>query len=283
VPQSTAAERNEGKGPREAIFQACLLRFRPIMMTTMAAMLGALPLALGKGDGAELRTPLGPYLINRALHEREVQNGLRALDQKGGVQALVITGPENEAIEEFRERLTKFVCPQALNGSEPIDGDPFRGLIRIDEISAQRGFGMAGEDSDDEALEDLGDAVVDRAVKQREADGKLLFDLTHKRFSELMRPQFALVYASVQGRTLKEKICLMDVHSDKMTVRDLITAMSRPTKQSDLKVMSYAAQKNFLANVYEKLADNELDLRQKALEIAGRAPSERRTPSRVGR
>jgi hypothetical protein len=139
------------------------------------------------------------------------------------------------------------------------------------------------EDSDDEALEDLGDAVVDRAVKQREADGKLLFDLTHKRFSELMRPQFALVYASIQGRTLKEKICLMDVHSDKMTVRDLITAMSRPTKQSDLKVMSYAAQKNFLANVYEKLADNELDLRQKALEIAGRAPSERRTPSRVGR
>ncbi|HEX8785395.1 MAG TPA: efflux RND transporter permease subunit [Telluria sp.] len=53
------AERNEGKPPLEAITQACLLRFRPIMMTTMVAMLGALPLALGTGDGAELRRPLG--------------------------------------------------------------------------------------------------------------------------------------------------------------------------------------------------------------------------------
>jgi multidrug efflux pump len=53
------AERNEGKPALEAIMQACLLRFRPIMMTTMVAMLGALPLALGTGDGAELRRPLG--------------------------------------------------------------------------------------------------------------------------------------------------------------------------------------------------------------------------------
>ena len=51
------AERNEGKSPEEAIFQACLLRFRPIMMTTMAALLGGLPLALGGGVGAELRSP----------------------------------------------------------------------------------------------------------------------------------------------------------------------------------------------------------------------------------
>ena len=98
-----------------------------------------------------------------------------------------------------------------------------------------------GEASDDEALEDLGEAVVDRAAAQREADGKVIYDLTHKRFSELMRPQFGLVYASIQGRTLKEKICLMDLHSSKMTVRDIITAMSRPTKQRDLKVMSYGA------------------------------------------
>ena len=47
----------------EAIFQACLLRFRPIMMTTMAALLGALPLALGAGDGAELRRPLGIAIV----------------------------------------------------------------------------------------------------------------------------------------------------------------------------------------------------------------------------
>ncbi|CAM2146887.1 multidrug efflux pump RND permease subunit MdtB [Pararobbsia alpina] len=53
------AERDEGKSPREAIYQACLLRFRPILMTTMAALLGALPLMLGWGAGSELRHPLG--------------------------------------------------------------------------------------------------------------------------------------------------------------------------------------------------------------------------------
>ncbi|MGE0873529.1 MAG: multidrug efflux RND transporter permease subunit [Burkholderiales bacterium] len=57
------AERRDGLGPREAILQACMLRFRPILMTTMAAMLGALPLALGAGDGAELRTPLGIAIV----------------------------------------------------------------------------------------------------------------------------------------------------------------------------------------------------------------------------
>lgn len=53
------AERNGGMSPRDAIFQSCLLRFRPIMMTTMAALFGALPLAFSSGDGAELRQPLG--------------------------------------------------------------------------------------------------------------------------------------------------------------------------------------------------------------------------------
>lgn len=53
------AERNGGMSPHDAIFQACLLRFRPIMMTTMAALFGALPLAFSSGDGAELRQPLG--------------------------------------------------------------------------------------------------------------------------------------------------------------------------------------------------------------------------------
>ena len=57
------AERHEGKSPEEAIYQACLLRFRPIMMTTMAALLGALPLALGHGMGAELRRPLGISIV----------------------------------------------------------------------------------------------------------------------------------------------------------------------------------------------------------------------------
>ena len=56
-------ERREHKSPKEAVFQACLLRFRPIMMTTMAALLGGLPLALGHGDGAELRRPLGIAIV----------------------------------------------------------------------------------------------------------------------------------------------------------------------------------------------------------------------------
>jgi len=61
------AERNEGRTPEEAIYQACLLRFRPIMMTTMAALLGGLPLALGSGTGAELRRPLGISIVGGLL------------------------------------------------------------------------------------------------------------------------------------------------------------------------------------------------------------------------
>jgi len=61
------AERSHGKSPEEAIYDACLLRFRPIMMTTMAALLGALPLALGSGTGAELRRPLGITLVGGLL------------------------------------------------------------------------------------------------------------------------------------------------------------------------------------------------------------------------
>ncbi|MES2356100.1 MAG: MdtB/MuxB family multidrug efflux RND transporter permease subunit [Pseudomonadota bacterium] len=61
------AERNEGKSPREAIHQACLLRLRPILMTTMAALLGALPLMLGGGVGSELRHPLGITMVGGLL------------------------------------------------------------------------------------------------------------------------------------------------------------------------------------------------------------------------
>jgi multidrug efflux pump len=57
------AERDEGKSPRDAIYQACLLRFRPIMMTTMAALLGAVPLMVGTGTGSELRHPLGVSIV----------------------------------------------------------------------------------------------------------------------------------------------------------------------------------------------------------------------------
>jgi multidrug efflux pump len=58
-----AAERNDGKNSRDAIFQACMLRFRPILMTTMAALFGAMPLALGTGAGSELRRPLGITIV----------------------------------------------------------------------------------------------------------------------------------------------------------------------------------------------------------------------------
>ena len=61
------AERKEGMPPVDAIYQACLLRFRPIMMTTMAALLGGLPLALGTGTGSELRRPLGITMVGGLL------------------------------------------------------------------------------------------------------------------------------------------------------------------------------------------------------------------------
>ncbi|HEX8910617.1 MAG TPA: efflux RND transporter permease subunit, partial [Anaeromyxobacteraceae bacterium] len=61
------AERDEGLTTREAIYRACVLRFRPIMMTTMAALLGALPLAFGGGAGGELRQPLGITIVGGLL------------------------------------------------------------------------------------------------------------------------------------------------------------------------------------------------------------------------
>jgi multidrug efflux pump len=61
------AERIDGMSPKDAIFQACLLRFRPILMTTLAALLGALPLMLGSGVGSELRHPLGITMVGGLL------------------------------------------------------------------------------------------------------------------------------------------------------------------------------------------------------------------------
>jgi len=61
------AEREEGKNTRDSIFEACMLRFRPILMTTMAALFGALPLAFGTGTGSELRRPLGITIVGGLL------------------------------------------------------------------------------------------------------------------------------------------------------------------------------------------------------------------------
>jgi HAE1 family hydrophobic/amphiphilic exporter-1 len=60
-------ERKEGKGSEDSIYRACLLRFRPIMMTTMAALLGGLPLMLGTGTGSEIRQPLGYAMVGGLL------------------------------------------------------------------------------------------------------------------------------------------------------------------------------------------------------------------------
>jgi hydrophobic/amphiphilic exporter-1 (mainly G- bacteria), HAE1 family len=61
------AERRDGRAPAEAIFEGCLIRFRPIMMTTMAALLGTLPIALGFGSGGEARRPLGLAVVGGLL------------------------------------------------------------------------------------------------------------------------------------------------------------------------------------------------------------------------
>jgi hydrophobic/amphiphilic exporter-1 (mainly G- bacteria), HAE1 family len=58
-----SAQRDEGKAPAQAIYEGCILRFRPIMMTTMAALMGTLPIALGLGAGAEARRPLGLAVV----------------------------------------------------------------------------------------------------------------------------------------------------------------------------------------------------------------------------
>jgi HAE1 family hydrophobic/amphiphilic exporter-1 len=66
------AQRNHGMAPEKAIREACLLRFRPIMMTTSAALMGALPIALGLGAGAELRQPLGLAVVGGLLLSQAV-------------------------------------------------------------------------------------------------------------------------------------------------------------------------------------------------------------------
>ena len=89
---------NEGKSPREAIHQACLLRFRPILMTTMAALLGALPLMLGTGTGSELRHPLGitivgGLIVSQVLTLFTTPVIYLAFDRLGAARALPAAAP----------------------------------------------------------------------------------------------------------------------------------------------------------------------------------------------
>jgi multidrug efflux pump len=98
------AEREGGKAPVEAIYQACLLRFRPIMMTTMAALLGALPLALGTGVGSELRRPLGVSIVGGLIVSQ--------------VLTLYTTPVIYLAFDDLARRFQRRRAPQAL-GPEP--------------------------------------------------------------------------------------------------------------------------------------------------------------------
>jgi multidrug efflux pump len=100
------AERKEGMKPEEAIYQACLLRFRPIMMTTMAALLGAVPLALGSGSGSELRRPLGITIIGGLLISQ------------------LLTLYTTPVIYIWFDRLAQRISPRTEKGTVPAGAEP---------------------------------------------------------------------------------------------------------------------------------------------------------------
>ena len=108
---ATAAERDDGLSPFDAIERACRLRFRPIMMTTLAALFGAIPLALAHGSGAELRVPLGITIIGGLLLSQlltlyttpVIYLQMEALGRRFGMGTKPI-GPADDAVEPEMRR-----------------------------------------------------------------------------------------------------------------------------------------------------------------------------------
>ena len=147
------------------------------------------------------------------------------------------------------------------------------------------------EQSDEEALEELPDREPTRpdrecvmsTVEVRQADGtklkKPVFKLSYKRASQLLRLQHSIVYAAMQGRTFKTSVALLDLDSNKITMRDLITAMSRPTRGSDLRFATPEQQARLLSYA----AKNTFDLRKRVADKLNEPASERPVPTRFGR
>ena len=116
-----AAERKEGNSPEQSIYQACLLRFRPIMMTTMAAMFGGIPIALGGGNGSELRRPVGIAIVGGscqpdadALYDPRrvpVSGPLPRLDQRRADPAAARRYHRSRLDRTFGGRLVALVVP----------------------------------------------------------------------------------------------------------------------------------------------------------------------------
>jgi multidrug efflux pump len=114
------AERREGALPEESIYQACLLRFRPIMMTTMAAMLGGVPIALGTGNGAELRRPLGIAIVGGLIFSQMLTLYTTPvvyvyLDK---FRAWVTHGKKLQRVEEAQMHIPSEHIPHAHSGSD---------------------------------------------------------------------------------------------------------------------------------------------------------------------